>query len=89
MMVQPAWAKWLVFNETLYDENAASHIAVGQAYSQNMEGTADMTPEQKLAAGMNTSLVHVDWMIGSGELDVDGIIKDGKSEPLMRKGEWA
>jgi aminopeptidase len=48
-----------------------------------------MTAEQKLAAGMNTSLIHVDWMIGSGELDVDGVARDGKAEPLMRKGEWA
>jgi aminopeptidase len=85
----PISASGLVFNETLYDENAASHIAVGQAYSQNMAGTADMTAEEKLAAGMNTSLVHVDWMIGSGDLDVDGITKDGKAEPLMRGGEWA
>jgi aminopeptidase len=85
----PISASGLVFNETLYDENAACHIAVGQAYSQNMEGTADMTVEQKLAAGMNTSLVHVDWMIGSGELDIDGITQDGKAEPLMRGGEWA
>jgi aminopeptidase len=85
----PISASGLVFNETLYDENAASHIAVGQAYAQNMAGTADMAAEQKLAAGMNTSLVHVDWMIGSGELDIDGITQDGKAEPLMRKGEWA
>lgn len=85
----PISASGLVFNETLYDENAACHIAVGQAYAQNMEGTADMSAEQKLAAGMNTSLVHVDWMIGSGDLDIDGITKDGKAEPLMRGGEWA
>jgi aminopeptidase len=85
----PISASGLVFNETLYDENAACHIAVGQAYSQNMQGTADMSAEQKLAAGMNTSLVHVDWMIGSGELDIDGITQDGKAEPLMRGGEWA
>ncbi len=84
----PISASGLVFNETLFDENAASHIAVGQAYSQNMQGTSEMTAEQKLAAGMNTSLVHVDWMIGSGELDIDGIAKDGKAEPLMRGGEW-
>jgi aminopeptidase len=84
----PISASGLVFNETLYDENAASHIAVGQAYSQNMAGTAEMTAEQKLAAGMNTSLVHVDWMIGSGQLNVDGVTRDGKREPLMRNGEW-
>lgn len=84
----PISASGIIFNETLYDENAASHIAVGQAYAQNMEGTASMSAEQKLAAGMNTSLIHVDWMIGSGELDVDGIAKDGKPEALMRRGEW-
>ena len=84
----PISASGIVFNETLYDENAASHIAVGQAYSQNMAGTAAMSAEEKLAKGMNTSLVHVDWMIGSGALDVDGVFKDGKKEPLMRKGEW-
>ncbi len=84
----PISASGIIFSETLYDENAASHIAVGQAYAQNMEGTATLSAEQKLAAGMNTSLIHVDWMIGSGELDVDGIAKDGKAEALMRKGEW-
>jgi aminopeptidase len=84
----PISASGIIFNETLYDENAASHIAVGQAYSQNMDGTATLSAEEKLAAGMNTSLIHVDWMIGSGELDVDGVNRDGKTEPLMRKGEW-
>jgi aminopeptidase len=84
----PISASGLVFNETLYDENAASHIAVGQAYAQNMAGTSDMSTEAKLAKGMNTSLIHVDWMIGSGELDVDGITQDGKAEPLMRRGEF-
>ncbi|MFN0192832.1 MAG: aminopeptidase [Aestuariivirga sp.] len=84
----PISASGIVFNETLYDENAASHIAVGQAYSQNMKDTATLTSEQKRAAGMNDSIIHVDWMIGSGELDVDGVTRDGKSEPLMRKGEW-
>ncbi len=84
----PISASGIVFNETLYDENAACHIAVGQAYSQNMENTATLSAEAKLAAGMNTSIIHVDWMIGSGELDVDGVAKDGKTEPLMRKGEW-
>ncbi len=85
----PISATGLVFNETLYDENAASHIAIGQAYSQNIKDAASLSAEQKLDAGMNASIVHTDWMIGSGELDVDGLFKDGKSEPLMRKGEWA
>ena len=84
----PISASGIVFNETLYDENAASHIAVGQAYSQNMKNTAALSAEQKLAAGMNTSIIHVDWMIGSGEIDVDGVSRDGKTEPVMRKGEF-
>jgi aminopeptidase len=84
----PISATGLVFNETLYDENAASHIAIGQAYSQNIKDAAKLTPDQKLAAGMNASIVHTDWMIGSGELDVDGVLSGGKVEPLMRKGEW-
>jgi aminopeptidase len=84
----PISATGIVFNETLYDENAASHIAVGQAYSQNMKDVEKLSAEQKLSRGMNTSLIHVDWMIGSGELDIDGIARDGKAEPLMRKGEW-
>jgi aminopeptidase len=84
----PISASGIVFNETLYDENAASHIAVGQAYSQNMKDTDKLSAGDRLAAGMNTSLIHVDWMIGSGELDVDGVARDGTLEPLMRQGEW-
>ena len=78
-----------VFNETLFDENAASHIAVGQAYSNNIRDGHALSLEQKAALGVNTSLIHVDWMIGSGELDVDGVLPGGSVEPLMRKGEWA
>jgi len=85
----PISASGIVFNETLFDENAASHIAVGQAYMDNMKGAAAMTPEERLAKGMNASLIHVDWMIGSGDIDIDGILPNGKPEPLMRKGEWA
>ena len=84
----PISATGIIFNETLFDENAASHIAVGQAYSDNMKDVDKLSSEERLAKGMNASLIHVDWMIGSGELDVDGVLKDGKSEPLMRKGEW-
>jgi aminopeptidase len=84
----PISATGLVFNETLYDENAASHIAVGQAYSQNLAGVEALSQEQRLAKGMNSSIIHTDWMIGSGELDIDGVFKDGKREPLMRRGEW-
>ena len=78
----------LFFYNTLYDENAASHIAIGSAYRFNVRGGVDMTPEQFAAAGGNDSLTHVDWMIGSAEMDVDGITKDGSREAVMRAGEF-
>jgi aminopeptidase len=84
----PISASGIVFNETLFDENAACHIAVGQAYSENMRDADKLGKEEMIAKGSNTSLIHVDWMIGSAALDVDGITADGKTEPLMRKGEW-
>jgi aminopeptidase len=79
----------IIFNNTLFDENAASHIAVGQSYTENIRDGAKRSKEEMAALGANSSLVHVDWMIGSGDLDVDGILADGTAEPLMRKGEWA
>ena len=85
----PISASGIIFNETLFDENAASHIAVGQAYSQNLRDAAAKSKDEMAAAGANSSLIHVDWMIGSGELDVDGVLADGTVEPLMRQGEWA
>lgn len=78
----------LFFFNTLYDENAASHIAIGSAYRFNVKGGVDMTLEDFLASGGNDSLTHVDWMIGSGEMDVDGVTKDGTREPVMRAGEF-
>ena len=63
------------------------HIALGQAYSTCVEGGDTMTPEELAQHGANDSLIHVDWMIGSGAMNVDGI-RDGKAEPLMRSGEW-
>ena len=79
----------IIFNNTLFDENAASHIAVGQSYSENIRDGGSRTKDELAALGANSSLVHIDWMIGSGDLDVDGILPNGTSEPLMRKGEWA
>jgi aminopeptidase len=78
----------LLFWNTLFDENAASHIALGQAYSTCLRGGDTLDREQLGARGANDSLIHVDWMIGSAEIDVDGIRADGTAEPLMRKGEW-
>lgn len=78
----------VLFWNTLFDENAASHIALGQAYSTCLIEGESMTEEQLAARGANSSLIHVDWMIGSGEMNVDGVRADGKEEPLMRTGEW-
>jgi aminopeptidase len=78
----------LLFNNTLFDENAASHIALGQAYSTCLKNGDKLTPEQLAKLGANESLIHVDWMIGSGKMDVDGITAENKAEPLMRQGEW-
>jgi aminopeptidase len=72
----------LLYFNTLFDENAASHIALGQAYSSCVRGGDKMTPEQLAAKGANDSLIHVDWMIGSGELDIDGAAK-GANDSLI------
>jgi len=79
----------LLFYNTLFDENAASHIALGQCYSKCFIDGAKLTPEQIKAQGGNSSLIHIDWMIGSGQIDVDGINADAIREPVMRSGEWA
>jgi aminopeptidase len=78
----------ITFLNTLFDENAASHIALGQAYTSCIKDGDKLTEEELAAKGANTSLIHVDWMIGSGEIDIDGVTFTGTREPLMRKGEW-
>lgn len=78
----------LFFYNTLYDENAASHIAIGSAYRFNVKGGEGMTTDEFAAKGGNDSLTHVDWMIGSAEMDVDGVRADGEREPVMRAGEF-
>jgi len=84
----PIAASGILYWSTLFDENAASHIALGQAYSTCLIGGEKMDNDALTALGANSSLIHVDWMIGSAEIDVDGIAADGASEPLMRAGEW-
>jgi aminopeptidase len=78
-----------VFFNLLIDENAASHIALGQGLRFCLEGSEAMSAEELAAAGGNDSLMHMDFMIGSGEMDVDGLTEDGTAEPIMRSGEWA
>jgi aminopeptidase len=82
-------ASGLLFYNTLYDENAASHIALGQAYSKCfLNGGAGLSEADLTARGANRSLIHIDWMIGSAEVDVDGVAPDGTATPVMRGGEW-
>ena len=78
----------LLFSNTLFDENAACHIALGQAYSTCLKNGDKLNPEELAKLGANESLIHVDWMIGSGKMDVDGIAAAGEAEPLIRQGEW-
>jgi aminopeptidase len=84
----PIAASGMLFLNTLFDENAASHIALGQAYSSCLRDGDKLTPEELAANGANDSLIHVDWMIGSDKLDIDGITASDVAEPLMRRGEW-
>ncbi|MGA2217161.1 MAG: aminopeptidase [Terracidiphilus sp.] len=84
----PIAASGMLFLNTLFDENAASHIALGQAYSSCLRDGDKLTPNQLAAKGANDSLIHVDWMIGSAQLDIDGITATGLAEPLMCQGEW-
>ncbi|MBI5962756.1 MAG: aminopeptidase [Chloroflexi bacterium] len=78
-----------LFYNTLFDENASCHIAIGRAYRFTLTGGEELNDEEFISAGGNVSLNHVDFMIGSPEMDIDGIKQDGTREPLMRKGEWA
>ena len=85
----PIAASGILYWSTLFDENAASHIALGQAYSTCLIGGEKMDDDALATLGANSSLIHVDWMIGSAQMDVDGIAANGEAEPLMRQGEWA
>ena len=79
----PISSSGILFYNTLYDENASSHLAVGKAYPKCLRGGAEMSPEERGAAGINHSLVHVDFMIGSAELDIDGLDADGAADLLI------
>ncbi|MCP3027495.1 aminopeptidase [Halobacillus sp. A5] len=78
-----------IFFNTLYDENASCHLALGKAYPTNVKGGSTMTKEQMDQQGVNDSFVHEDFMMGSAELDIDGETQDGTFEPIFRNGGWA
>ena len=79
----------LLFYNTLFDENAACHIALGQCYSKCFKNGAALSAEDVTERGGNSSMIHVDWMIGSDEIDIDGIAQDGTVTAVFRNGEWA
>jgi|TARA_B110000263_G_C15265142_1_gene490757 aminopeptidase len=79
----------LIFFNTLFDENAASHIALGQCYSKCFKGQKNLSTEEVKERGGNSSMIHIDWMIGSKDIDVDGVDINGNLTPVFRQGEWA
>ncbi|TQS72226.1 aminopeptidase [Ornithinibacillus gellani] len=85
----PVSQSGLIFYNTLFDENASCHIALGKAYPTNLEGGSAMSNEELDQHGVNDSLTHVDFMIGSEKLDIDGVHADGTTEPVFRNGTWA
>jgi aminopeptidase len=79
----------ILYYTTLYDENASCHLALGAAYAFTLQDGVTMTKEQLIEKGMNQSLTHVDFMMGSAEMNIDGIADDGTIVPIFRNGDWA
>lgn len=79
----------ILFYNTLFDENASNHLAIGNAYAFNLEGGKSMSQEELEAHGLNHSLTHVDFMVGSADMNIFGITKDGKEEQIFANGNWA
>ncbi|MFF2091534.1 aminopeptidase [Paenibacillus sp. NPDC058174] len=79
----------ILFYKTLFDENASCHLAVGSAYASCVEGGAKLSQEELAAKGLNRSMAHTDFMVGSGELNIYGITADGQREAVLLNGNWA
>ncbi|KMK76556.1 aminopeptidase [Alkalihalobacillus pseudalcaliphilus] len=79
----------ILFYNTLFDENASNHLALGSAYAFSIEGGKEMKKEELEQNGLNTSITHVDFMMGSAEMNIDGVYKNGKKEAIFRDGNWA
>ncbi|GAE30939.1 aminopeptidase [Halalkalibacter hemicellulosilyticus] len=79
----------IIFFNTLFDENASNHLALGSAYAFCIDGGKEMSKEELEKNGLNTSLTHVDFMVGSADMNIDGVYEDGKREPIFRDGNWA
>jgi aminopeptidase len=78
----------LIFYDTLFDENASSHIALGASIVQALPWAAELSGEERHARGVNHSSIHTDFMIGSNELEVDGVTAAGEAVPILRNGDW-
>ena len=79
----------LIFYNTLFDENASNHLAFGSAYAFNLQGGTEMSEEELAEAGLNRSQTHVDFIVGSDKMNIDGIKEDGTIVPVFRNGDWA
>ncbi|ELZ4623257.1 aminopeptidase [Enterococcus faecalis] len=79
----------LIFYNTLFDENASNHLAFGSAYAFNLQGGTEMSEEELAEVGLNRSQTHVDFMVGSDKMNIDGIKEDGTIVPVFRNGDWA
>ena len=77
-----------LFYNTLFDENAACHLAFGEAYPTTVEGALEMSEEERLSAGLNKSITHVDFMVGTADLSIDGYTADGRCVPVFRDGNF-
>jgi aminopeptidase len=78
-----------LFYETLFDENACCHVALGMGFKEVLPGGDDMTVAQAQEKGVNDSIIHVDFMVGADDLSIDGVRPDGSTEPIFRNGTWA
>ncbi|UUX33843.1 aminopeptidase [Fundicoccus culcitae] len=79
----------IIFYNTLFDENASNHLALGSAYATSVLNGTKMSQDELKEVGLNRSTIHVDFMVGSGEMDIDGITYEGEVIPVFRNGEWA
>ena len=79
----------ILYYNTLFDENACCHCALGIGFKEVLPGGDGMTAEEAKEKGVNDSIIHVDFMIGADDLDIDGILPDGTAVPVFRNGTWA
>ena len=85
----PICQSGLLFYNTLFDENAACHLALGMGFADTIRGFEEKTLEECRALGVNDSMVHEDFMIGSADMSIDAVCEDGRTVPIFRDGSWA